>query len=229
MTKNIKLVSANTLVDEVYGHIKKDIIEEYLPAGEKIDMNNLCSRYGVSPTPIKQALNRLIAEGMVESIPRKGCRVSPFNWTRVDETFEIRLMMELYFASQATEAVKTSPVLQERFERNLEENLKLAWNYATPEEYFRTYELDRQFHELLILASGNQTALRTYRGLNAFVYSTYLFGRQPRSQTVNGILEHQMIYESICTGNMEQLEAQIRAHVENARNKIRLALKLVEG
>lgn len=229
MTENIKLVSANTMVDEVYSYIKKDIIEEYLPAGKKIDMNNLCSRYGVSPTPIKQALNRLIAEGMVESIPRKGCRVSPFNWNRVDETFEIRLMMELYFAPQAIEAVKTSPALRERFERNLQENLKLAWKYDTPEEYFQTYELDRQFHELLILASGNQTALRTYRGLNAFAYSAYLFGRQPQSQTVNGILEHQVIYESICAGDVEQLRTQIQTHVENARNKIRLALKLVEG
>lgn len=228
MTENIKLASANTLVDEVFSLLKKDIIEEYLRAGEKIDMNDLCTRYGVSPTPIKQALNRLIAEGMVESIPRKGCRVRPFNWARVDETFEIRLMMELYFASQTTEAVKTSPVLQKRFEQNLEENLKLAWDYASPEEYFRTYELDRQFHELLILASGNQTALRTYQGLNPFVYANFLFGRQPRSQTVNGILEHQAMYESIRMGDVEQLQAQIRGHVENARNKIRLALKLAE-
>lgn len=228
MSENIKLVSANTLVDEVYSYIKKDIIEEYLPAGEKINLNDLCSRYGVSPTPIKQALNRLIMEGMVESIPRKGCRVRPFHWNWVDETFEVRLMMELYFAPKSVEAVRTSPVLRSRFEQNLEENLKMAWSYDTPEEYFRTYELDRQFHELLILASGNQTALRTYNGLNSHVFATYLFGRQPRSQTVNGILEHQAMYESMRLGNAEQLQAQIRVHIENARDKIRLALKLAE-
>ena len=119
-------------------------------------------------------------------------------------------------------------MLQERFEQNLEQNLKLAWSYDSPEEYFQTYDLDRQFHELLILASGNQTTLRIYRGLNSFVYSTYLFGRQPRSQTVSGILEHQAMYGSIRTGELEQLKTQIRAHVENARGKIRLALKVAE-
>ncbi len=226
---NVKLVSDNTLVDQVYHNIKKDVIEEYLPAGEKINLTDLCTRYGVSPTPIKQALNRLIAEGMVESIPRKGCRVRPFDWIWVNETFEVRLMMELYFAPQSAEGVQTSPALRARFEQNLEENLKMAWSYNTPEEYFRTYELDRQFHELLILASGNQTALRTYRGLNSHVFATYLFGRQPRSQTVNGILEHRAMYESMCAGDVEQLKSQVRVHVENAREKIRLALKLAEG
>lgn len=228
MSKNVKLTSANTLVDEAYQSIKKDIIEEYLPAGEKINLNDLCVRYGVSPTPIKQALNRLIAEGMVESIPRKGCRVRPFGWSWVDEVFEMRLMMELYFAPQATEAVKTSPRLQARFEQNLDENLEIAWKYSTTEDYFLTYELDRQFHELLILASGNQTALRTYNGLNSHSFANYLYGRQPRSQTVNGILEHRAMYEAMRAGEVEQLRAQIRGHIENARNKIRLALKLAE-
>lgn len=100
MSENARLASTNTLVDEAYQSLKKDIIEEYLPAGEKINLNTLCTRYGTSPTPIKQALNRLIAEGLIESIPRKGCRVRPFNWAWVDERFEIRMMMELYFAPQ---------------------------------------------------------------------------------------------------------------------------------
>lgn len=225
---NEKLPPGNTLVDDVYRQLKKDIIEEYLPAGKKINLNDLCARYGTSPTPIKQALNRLIAEGMVESIPRKGCRVRPFNWTWVDELFEIRLMMELYFAPQTADAVKTSPVLQSRFERNLEENLEVVWRYSSAEDYFRTYELDGQFHELLILASGNQTALRVYKGLNTHSFANYLYGRQPHSQTVNGILEHQAMYRSMREGDVEQLREQIKTHIENARNKIRLALKLAE-
>lgn len=121
MSENARLASTNTLVDEAYQSLKKDIIEEYLPAGEKINLNTLCTRYGTSPTPIKQALNRLIAEGLIESIPRKGCRVRPFNWAWVDERFEIRMMMELYFAPQTTAAVKPArcfrPVLSKTWRK----------------------------------------------------------------------------------------------------------------
>ena len=50
----------DTLVDLAYRSIRRDIIEEVLSAGEKINLPLLCQRYGVSPTPIKQALNRLM-------------------------------------------------------------------------------------------------------------------------------------------------------------------------
>lgn len=229
MSGDTQILSNNTLVDISYQNIRKDITEEYLPAGKKISLCDLCTRYGVSTTPIKQALNRLITEGLVESIPRKGWRVKPFSWNDVDELFELRLMMELNFAAQATIAVKTGSMLQTKFEQNLQENLALVQNYNTAEEFFRTYELDQQFHELFILSSGNSTALRIYKSLNSHSYAAYLFGKQPRPQTINGILEHQAIYKSMQEGNLEMVRSLLESHIENARKKIRLFLKLQQN
>ena len=138
MNSGTHLVSSDTLVDVAYHKIRKDIIEEYLPAGQKINLSDLCARYGVSPTPIKQALNRLMAEGLVENILRKGCRVRPFNWSELDEIFELRLIMEVSFAPQATVAVQNTPQLQNRFEDNLQKNMELVQHYDTAEEYFET-------------------------------------------------------------------------------------------
>ena len=223
------MIAADTLVDVAYHNIRKDFTEEYLPAGAKINLSDLCTRYGVSPTPIKQALNRLMAEGLVESIPRKGCRVRNFSWGEVDELFEMRMMMEIYFAPQTVAAVQTSPLLQSKFEENIRENMDLVQNFSTADEYFRTYEMDQQFHELFILASGNRAALRVYKGLNTHSSATYLFGKQPRPQTINGILEHQAIYESMREGAVGPVCDQIKFHIENARNKIRLSLKLQQS
>lgn len=229
MTGDTRMISADTLVDIAYHNIRKDITEEYLPAGERINLSDLCARYGVSPTPIKQALNRLIAEGLVESIPRKGCRVRSFSWSEVDELFELRMMMELHFVAQSTAAVKTSPLLRSKFEQNIRENMSLVQNFQTADEYFHAYEMDQQFHELFILASGNRAALRMYKGLNTHSYAAYLFGKQPRPQTVNGILEHQSIYESMREGDVDQVRSQICSHIKNAREKIRLSLKLQQS
>lgn len=226
MANTQKLVSVDTLVEIVYHNIRKDITEEYLAAGSKVNLSDLCARYGVSPTPIKQALNRLIAEGLVENIPRRGCRIRRFSWNDVDELFEMRLMMELHAAPNSTMAVKTSPLLQKKFEENLQENLALVQSFHTSDEYFRTYEKDQQFHELLILSSGNRTALRMYKSLNTHSYAAYLFGKQPHHQTINGIVEHRNIYESMQSGDVDKVCTLIRSHVENAREKIRLSLKL---
>lgn len=159
----------------------------------------------------------------------KGCRVRPFNWSELDEIFELRLMMEVSFAPQATVAVQNTPQLQNRFEDNLQKNMELVQHYDTAEEYFETYEIDQQFHELIVLASGNRTAIRVYKNLNSHAYATYLFGKQPRIQTINGILEHRAIYESMKAGNVDQVRHLLNSHLENARKKISLSLKLQQN
>ena len=216
----------DTLVDLAYRSIRRDIIEEVLPAGEKINLPLLCQRYGVSPTPIKQALNRLMMERLVEGIPRKGYRVRRVHWREIDELFELRMMMELYFAPQVAQAVSCSTLLQKKLEENLRENMELVETFSSPEEYFRTYELDQQFHELYITASGSQTALQMYRQLNTHTYAAYLLGKQPRGKTVEGIEEHQDMYRAMREGDAEALRQQVKRHNENARTKIQMVLKL---
>lgn len=83
--------------------------------------------------------------------------------------------------------------------------------------------------QLIILSSGNRTALRIYKNLNSHSYATYLFGKQPRIQTINGILEHRAIYESMKAGNVDQVCRLLHAHLENARKKISLSLKLQQN
>lgn len=226
MNTQTTALAPNTLVDFSYEHIRKDITEEYLKPGEKVNLNLLCNRYGISPTPIKQALNRLMAEGLVESIPRKGYRVRRISWREIDELFELRLMMELYFAPQVTRAVEGSTLIQEKFEQNLKENLELVQTFTTAEEYFKTYEADQQFHELYILSSGNQSALRNYKNLNTHTYAAFLYGKQPKTKTIDGIQEHREIYEALRSGDVEEVRRRLEKHSDNAREKIQLTLKL---
>lgn len=227
MTNNLEhVLPHNSLVDFATEQIRKDITEDLLPPGEKINFNYLCERYGISPTPIKQALNRLMMEGLVEGIPRRGYRVCRANWKELEELFELRLMMELYFADRATEAVTASTLLRSKFEKNLEDNLNLVQTFTTASEYFHAYELDQQFHELYIWSGGNQAALRTYKNLNTHTYAAYLFHKQPKEKTVDGILEHQAIFAAMRCGDTDEVRRQLTRHNKNARTKIELALKI---
>lgn len=225
MLETNQISALSTLVDFAYQNIRREIITEALPADAKINLNDLCSRYEISPTPIKQALNRLIAEGLVDNIPRRGFRVHTVSWKEVDEMLEMRMMYELYFAEAAANAVRSDPLLQSKFKENLDVNMRLIQECSSTDEYFQVYEKDRQFHKLLINAGGNSVAARTYESLNTHAYAIYLYGRQPREETINGILEHRAIFDAMCAGDTEQVYSHIKQHIENARGKIHTFLK----
>ena len=86
---DLKYFQSQTLVEVAYKALKKDIIERVFIPGQKIILREIHERYGISETPIKQALNRLIAEGIVESIPRKGVRVKKIKWEDIEELMDI--------------------------------------------------------------------------------------------------------------------------------------------
>lgn len=217
---------AETLVDTAYRSIRKDIIEEVLPAGVKINFTQLSERYGVSPTPIKQAVNRLMAEGLIETVPHKGSIVRKMSLEEINEVFEIRLMMEIHFAPAVIQAVQQNLTIQQLFEKNIQKNTEMALTFSTVEEYFKTYEIDKQFHELFIFSSGNKSALRIYKSLNTHAYAASLYRKQPKDKTIEGIQEHKQIYEAMRADDQATVLRLIRLHHENARDKIQLALKL---
>lgn len=152
-----------TLVDTIYEIIKKEIAASYLKPGDKLNSRILSGRYQVSETPIKQALNRLITEGLVESIPRKGMRVRQISWAEIDDILQLRLMMDLFFLSDVIKNLRESPELAEPLHSTILCQTACLDLIEDADYYNRTYELDNRFHELYIAASGNTKALDLFQ------------------------------------------------------------------
>ena len=93
-----------TLADSVEEQLRKAIITGEIQQGERINIKDLTVKYGVSETPLRTALNRLVAENLIDNYPRQGMVVKPINIERARETFELRCMMELYYADKMTRA-----------------------------------------------------------------------------------------------------------------------------
>ncbi|MEG1857994.1 MAG: GntR family transcriptional regulator, partial [Pseudoflavonifractor sp.] len=108
-----------TLVDQLYTKIKEDIVACNLTAGQKLIFRELAAHYSASETPIKQALNRLVAEGLVESVPRKGMWVRKITDSEILEILDIRLMIELYDIENVIIALNSNLKLRHMFEENL--------------------------------------------------------------------------------------------------------------
>lgn len=214
-----------TLVDTIYEIIKKEIAASYLKPGDKLNSRILSGRYQVSETPIKQALNRLITEGLVESIPRKGMRVRQISWAEIDDILQLRLMMDLFFLSDVIKNLRESPELAEPLRNTILCQTACLDLIEDADYYNRTYELDNRFHELYIAASGNTKALDLFHNLNSHVYSSFIYGRQPKEQTLDGIKEHQNILDALTRGDEDKAKELITIHISNARHHIYAALK----
>lgn len=220
-----KVLTPITLIEAVYTNIKNDIIEGNLKPGSKIIIRELSERYSVSQTPIKQALNRLVTEGLVESIPRKGMKVKNVTWMEINDILEMRLMMDLYFVRPVIITLDGNEEMRRKFQDNISKNLEYAKNNINVSEYQTVYKLDRDFHRLYLACSGNNKAVQVFETLNTHAYSAYLYGKQSRAKTIEGVMEHQMIYDALCEGDEEKAKEYLKLHSRNAKEVIYLTLK----
>jgi DNA-binding GntR family transcriptional regulator len=220
----LKELASGNLIGFSYDSIKKDVIEGALPPGSKLVVRELAERYGVSPTPVKQALNRLASEGLVESVPRRGMRLKAVTWSEICDILDMRRMMDLYFADTVMETLKDAG-LHASFEKNIAEHLELAKSSADAAQYQQVYRLDQAFHRLYLQCAHNKKALWAFDTLNTHAYSTYLYERQPRVKTVEGVEEHWHIFDALRAGEGARAREAIALHYDNARDIIFLSLK----
>ena len=84
----------NTRVTDAYVRLKNEIRENRLPPGFQAPEPEIAERLGMSRTPVREALIRLEAEGLVELIPRRGARVMPISPTDMAEIYDLLTALE---------------------------------------------------------------------------------------------------------------------------------------
>ena len=83
-----------TLAEQVYRALRRDIISGEVPAGQSLRLEDLKERYGISFSPIREALNRLHSERMVVTTSSRGFRVSPFSVDEMWDAIEARVLID---------------------------------------------------------------------------------------------------------------------------------------
>lgn len=98
-------LNRTNLTEEIYRIVKEDILSHKLPAGEKINIDQLARTLEVSNIPIREALSRLQSEGYLHMVPFKGMYVNLLSLQELKEIFEIRLHLEPLAVEKATMAI----------------------------------------------------------------------------------------------------------------------------
>lgn len=187
--------------------IEEEMATGRLPPGTRLDEMELAARFGVSRTPIREALSLLAGEGLLESGPRRGLVVAQASPYRLIEMFEVMAELESMCARLAARRITEGELaaLQERHEA-----CRSAAQQQDPDGYFRANEA---FHLALYAASHNaflteqvqtlQRRLRPYRWLQL----------RARNRLRRSFDEHQAIVDALRAGDTERAVTAARNHV----------------
>jgi DNA-binding GntR family transcriptional regulator len=186
----------------------------------------LARKYNVSDTPVKQALQRLMDEKMVVNTPNKGMSIRTLTSHEMNDIFDMRLMMDTFFAKDIIATLNYNDTLRQQIIDNLTTQKNFIENNDSshmPEEYF---SLDLEFHTLFLTASGNQKAVDVFRELQPFTYATGRYVKQPYSRDCECVKEHEAILEAAFAGDLEKLQEAVTTHLNNSRNALQLIFKV---
>ena len=159
-----------SLHDQVAERVRSLIFDQQIGPGAFIDENVLAERWQISRTPLREALKVLAAEGLVELVPRRGCRVIEITETDADELFPIMALLEGRCALEATLHMAAADLRElQRMHDELERT-------AAAHDVDGYYRANHVFHSFVQRVANNRWLDRVTADLRKFV--RMLRGRQ---------------------------------------------------
>ena len=196
-----------SLHEAVAERLRGAVFERRLEPGQWIDEAALCQTWGVSRTPLREALKVLAAEGLVELVPRRGCRVASLSEDDARQLFPVMALLEGRCAFEA--AQKAGPAdLREL--RRLHEQLERHAAAGQREAYYRVNHL---FHTKVQALAGNRWLDRATNDLRRFM--RLLRGRQLQQpgRLERSIAEHRALMEALAARDAARAEQLMHDHL----------------
>ncbi|BBL79178.1 GntR family transcriptional regulator [Rubrobacter xylanophilus] len=196
---------------------------EYGP-GERLIEEQLAEKLQVSRTPIRQALTRLEAEGLVEIFPNKGAMVCSFSIEDVRDIYDLRAVLEGYAARRAAERIGKEEL--ERLGELAGEMEKIAERFSDHEEETRALvSLNNEFHNAVVVASRNKRLERLVRNTVQIplVFKAF-FWYGPYERMISNHY-HRQIVGALASRDPERAEILMREHIYEGRDFVIGALQ----
>ncbi|MER3444035.1 MAG: GntR family transcriptional regulator [Meiothermus sp.] len=191
--------------EAAYLHLREAILGGTLLPGTRISEPGLAESLGISRTPVREALQRLSQEGLVELSPNKGARVRVITPREVREVYEVRALLEAEGARLA--AQRASEAELEALAQRLE-----ALDRIPAEQYPEQMRVDFEFHSLLMEASHNRTLARVYQDLRSGL-ALVRAHQQTLSQHPKTREQHRQILQALQVREAERAARAAKAHV----------------
>ena len=206
---------AQSLAEKAYDAIKGRILSLELKPGQFVNQLGLCETVKMGRMPVHQAVHRLMTEGLLKVIPRKGIIIGAESANEVLEALEARAAVEPNIAAFA--AQRATPAQIAQMDKLLRQSRRVA------DQRFRRefMDLDRLFHAAVAEAAGNQMLADAQRPLqerSARIWSLVVM-RHPDGLRMTQA-EHEAVFDAIRRGDRDGARRAMQAHVASLRRRM---------
>ena len=215
MTRELALPALGVrrnLREEITRTLRAAVISGELRPGVVYSAPSLAGQFGVSATPVREAMLDLANEGLVEIVRNKGFRVTELSEEDLDELSELRALIEVPTVRRIAEAGVPPAVLDEL--RPLAAEIETA---AASGDLIAHVAADMEFHLRLLAVAGNRHLVETVRSLRARSRIYGLRSLADRDALVPSAHEHAELVDLLAAGDADGVEDLMRRHIGHVR------------
>ena len=213
------VISRRSLHDELVDRLYEMIVDGSLAAGNKVPERALCESFGVSRTPMREALKVLAAEGLVSLEPNRGAWVTQISLKELEEVFPVMGALEALSGELACQRITDAEV---DHIRDLHRQMDTHYKVRNRPEYFKANQL---IHEAILEAAGNKTLAQQYRMLAARMRRARYLANMSDTRWEKSLQEHEEILRALEKRDGQALAQILRDHLANKFQTVREWLK----
>ena len=198
-----------SLHDEIVDLVRDMITSGELEPGAKVPEKDLCTRFGVSRTPMREALKVLASDGLVTLTPNRGAFVSILTVDDLQDVFPVMGALEALSGELAAQFMTDAEI-----ERVGELHASMVEQYRQGDlaNYFR---FNQQIHEAILEGSRNQTLIVTYRSMAGRVRRARYVANMSDDRWQKAVDEHEIILERLRKRDAKGLADILKSHLAN--------------
>lgn len=193
--------------------LQKDILTGKLKPGEKLTEQNLCRLYGVSRTPVREALRQLEADGLVENILNRGAFVIGMTEQDYEDMFELRKVYEIQAVKWAIERIT-----EEEMDK-LEETFEFMEFYTLRNDIEKMLTINTGFHQVIYEASHNRMLLKMLSSYQSFLKYKGIESVYSDDYLTTVLEEHRAIFKAFKDKDVKAGALAMEVHINRAKER----------
>ncbi len=201
-------IDRSSLHAEVVSRLRAAIVDGELAPGARINERELCERFGVSRTPLREALKVMASEGLVVLLPNRGARVATLTRADIENTFKVMACLEALSGELACARITDEEIAELR-----------ALHYEMLAQHARRdlpayYRLNERIHHMILMASGNPVLIATHAGLALRIRRARYVADMPHGWWDQAVREHERILDALTRRDGAAIAVLLRQHLE---------------
>ena len=200
---------SHSLSEKIYQTLRSDILAGRFKDGEELRENTLAKAYGVSRTPVREAIRQLALEGLVETIPNKGAFVNNIHLKDIKDVYAMRSRLEGLAARWAAEN------MSDKQNEALEEILYMSEYYRKKALWEQVYMCDNKFHEMFYEGCGSPMLEHVLKMFHEYVQQLRKTNLTDEKRAEESFKEHQAMVDAIKMRKPDEAEQLATCHIQN--------------